>query len=70
MVNELNALESKIVLVASLCSALRDENAQLRMQLAVVESDKKKLSECMESARYRLEQLALQLPQAKTALAK
>ncbi len=70
MVNELNALEGKVVLVASLCRALRAENAQLRLQLSVVENDKKKLAERMESARDRLEQLASQLPQAKTALAK
>jgi chromosome segregation ATPase len=70
MLNELNALESKVVLVASLCRALRAENAQLRLQLSVVENDKKKLTERMESARDRLEQLASQLPQAKTALAK
>jgi cell division protein ZapB len=70
MVNELNALENKVVLVASLCRSLRAENAQLRLQLAVVEGDKKKLIDRMESARDRLEQLAQQLPQAKAALAK
>jgi cell division protein ZapB len=65
MVNELNALESKIAQVASLCSALRAENAQLKQQLATAENDKKNLSERMESARDRLEQLVLQLPEAK-----
>lgn len=70
MVNELNALENKVVLVASLCRSLRAENAQLRLQLAVVENDKKKLAERMDSARDRLEQLAQQLPQVKTALAR
>ena len=65
MVNELNALESKIAQVASLCSSLRAENAQLKLQLATAESDKKNLSERMESARGRLEQLVLQLPEAK-----
>jgi cell division protein ZapB len=64
MVHELNALESKVGLVVSLCNALRAENAQLRMQLAVVEGDRKKLTERMESARERLEYLAQQLPQA------
>jgi hypothetical protein len=70
MVNELNALENKVGLAVSLCNALRAENAQLRLQLTVVEGDKKKLAERMESARERLEQLAQQLPQAKSALAK
>ena len=64
MVNELNALESKITQVASLCSSLRAENAQLKLQLATAESEKKNLSERMASARGRLEQLALQLPEA------
>ena len=58
MVNELNALESKIAQVASLCRTLRAENAQLRQQLAVAEVDKKGLTERMDAARARLEQLA------------
>jgi cell division protein ZapB len=68
MVNELNALESKIAQVASLCRTLRAENAQLRQQLASAESDKKGLVERMESARSRLEQLALQLPEANPSV--
>ena len=64
MVNELNALESKIAEVASLCRALRAENAQLRQQLATLESDRTNLAQRMESARGRLEQLAGQLPEA------
>jgi len=65
MVNELNALESKIAQVASLCRTLRAENAQLRLQLAVAEVDKKGLTERMDAARTRLEQLASQLPEVK-----
>ena len=65
MVNELNALESKIAQVASLCRTLRAENAQLRQQLAVAEVDKKGLTERMDAARAQLEQLAGQLPEAK-----
>ena len=65
MVNELNALESKIAQVASLCHTLRAENAQLRQQLAVAEVDKKGLTERMDAARARLEQLAGQLPEVK-----
>ena len=65
MVNELNALESKIAQVASLCRTLRAENAQLRQQLAVAEVDKKGLTERMDAARLRLEQLANQLPEVK-----
>ena len=65
MVNELNALESKIAQVASLCRALRVENAQLRQQLATAEVEKKGLTDRMDTARTRLEQLAGQLPEVK-----
>ena len=64
MVNELNALESKIAQVASLCRALRVENAQLRQQLATAEVEKKGLTDRMDTARTRLEQLAMQLHEA------
>ncbi|MBP6656023.1 MAG: hypothetical protein KA182_14285, partial [Propionivibrio sp.] len=56
---------SKIAQVASLCRTLRAENAQLRQQLAVAEVDKKGLTERMDAARARLEQLAGQLPEVK-----
>jgi cell division protein ZapB len=65
MVNELNALESKIAQVASLCRTLRAENAHLRQQLASAEDERKNLAARMNSARERLEQLAQQLPEAK-----
>ena len=68
MVNELNALESKIAEVASLCRALRAENAQLKQQLVTLESDRSNLTQRMESARGRLEQLAGQLPEAPVTL--
>lgn len=68
MINELNTLESKIVEVASLCHALRAENAQLKQQLASVEVDKKSLVLRMEAARGQLEQLARQLPEAKSGV--
>lgn len=67
MVNELNALESKIAQAASLCRALRAENNQLRQQLAAAEAEKKGLEERMAAARGRIEQLALQLPEPKVA---
>lgn len=65
MVDELNALENKVALVASLCRTLRAENMQLRQQLAAANDERKSLTERMESARSRLEQLAEQLPKAK-----
>ncbi len=69
MVNELNALESKIAQVASLCRSLRAENNQLRQQLAASEAEKKGLEERMDTARNRIEQLAQQLPEAKASTA-
>lgn len=69
MVNELNALESKIAQVASLCRSLRTENNQLRQQLASSEAEKKALEDRIDTARHRLEQLAQQLPEAKAIIA-
>lgn len=68
MVNELNALESKIAQVAALCHSLRSENAHLRQQLAAAEGNERALTERMDSARSRLEQLAGQLPEAPVTL--
>ena len=68
MVNELNALESKITQVVALCRALRAENSQLKQRLAKADADHKALSDLMESARQRLEQLAEQLPEAKSGV--
>ena len=65
MVNELNALESKIAQVVSLCRALRTENTLLKQRLAKADAEHKALGERMELARTRLEQLAEQLPDAK-----
>ncbi|EXI88538.1 MAG: hypothetical protein AW11_02158 [Candidatus Accumulibacter regalis] len=65
MLNELDTLESKIGQVVALCQRLRAENDQLRAQLAVAEGDRQRLAERMGAASTRLEQLALQLPEAK-----
>ena len=68
MVNELNALESKVTQVVSLCRTLRIENAELKQQLASGESDRQSLVVRMESARGRIEKLAEKLPQAHVAV--
>ena len=65
MVNELNALESKIAQVAGLCLALRNENRELQLRLVALESEKRQLTERMDNARERLETLVGQLPEAK-----
>ncbi len=67
MLNEFNALESKIAQTVALCRSLREENTQLRQQLAAAEAEKKRLVERMDTARERLEQLAQRLPESETA---
>ena len=67
MLNEFNALESKIAQTVALCRSLREENTQLRQQLAAAEAEKKRLAERMDTARERLEQLAQRLPEGETA---
>ena len=67
MIEELNALEGKIAEVTSLCRALRAENAQLKQQLLALLGDRDALTQRMDLARERIEQLAEQLPAAKTA---
>ncbi len=67
MINELDALESKVAQAAALCRDLRAENALLRKQLALAENERKMMSERMESARSRIEMLAEQLPSANTS---
>ncbi|MBK1681664.1 hypothetical protein [Rhodocyclus tenuis] len=62
MVNELNALESKIAQVAALCRSLRAENSELRLQLSAAEADRVRAIQRMDLARERIEALALQLP--------
>lgn len=68
MINELDALESKIVQVTSLCRTLRAENSRLKQQLASAEGDRQGFVERMELARSRLEELAQQLPAAKASV--
>ena len=65
MLNELDALESKVVQVVALCRTLQTENDGLREQLVAAQADKERLAERMAAACARLEQLAQQLPEAK-----
>ena len=67
MLNELDMLENKVAQVVSLCRALRSENNLLRQQLASAESEKTRLTERMEHARERVEQLAQRLPEGPAA---
>ena len=67
MLNDLDMLENKVAQVVSLCRALRSENNLLRQQLASAESEKIRLTERMEKARERVEQLAQRLPEGPDA---
>ena len=67
MLNELDALEGKIVQAASRYRALLAENGSLRQQLAALEAEKQGLAKRMETACQRIEQLAQRLPKADAA---
>ena len=62
MITELDALESKISQVVLVCNLLRTENLALAERLAAAEQEKKTLTDKMESARLRIEKLAMLLP--------
>ena len=68
MIKELSTLESKVAEVVALCRVLRSENARLRQQMASAEKDRQHLSERMEMARIRIEQLVQQLPEPKSTV--
>lgn len=59
---ELQALEEKIRQLAQLCQRLRTENIQLRQDLAVAANDNKHLTEKIDMARTRLENLMTHIP--------
>ena len=63
MDEELTALEDKVRQVAEVCQQLRAENKQLRIRLAEVEEDRRRLAEKVDGARTRLEALMQQIPE-------
>lgn len=63
MESELSALEAKIRQVLDLCLRLREENRQLRQQLADSESARRGLTEKIDGARTRLEGLLQRIPE-------
>ena len=60
---ELKSLEQKLNQFVELCQRLRDDNQQLRQQLASAMSDNKQLTEKIGTATNRLETLLNQLPE-------
>jgi len=60
---EFNLLEEKIRQTAEMCQRLREENRDLRNQLATLQGEGRKLSEKIESARARIKNLLGQIPE-------
>jgi cell division protein ZapB len=59
---ELKSLEAKVTQFVELCQRLREDNQQLRQQLAAAVSQSKRLEEKISSATSRLETLLAQMP--------
>ena len=60
---EFTALEEKVQQTALLCQRLREENRDLREQLAALLGDRLLLAEKIDGARSRLENLLSQIPE-------
>jgi cell division protein ZapB len=61
---ELKSLDDKISQLVQLTQKLRKDNSQLRQNLASVQSENKRLSEKVTTARTRLETLLAQIPES------
>jgi len=60
---EFKSLERKLSQFVELCQRLRDDNQQLRQQLASAINDNKQLTDKIGTATNRLENLLNQLPE-------
>lgn len=63
MESDLRALEQKLSQFVEMCQRLREDNHQLRQQLAHLMSDNKQLNEKIGTAASRLENLLAQIPE-------
>lgn len=63
---ELTALEERITQFADFCARLRDENQALRTRVARLEGDNRRLSDKVEAALLRLEDLVKHIPEENT----
>ena len=64
---ELKSLEAKIDQFVELCHRLRQDNQQLRQDLATAVSQAKRLEEKINTASVRIESLLAQIPPADDA---
>jgi cell division protein ZapB len=60
---EFKSLERKLHQFVELCQRLREDNQQLRQQLASAKSDNKQLADKIGTATNRLESLLEQIPE-------
>jgi len=59
---EFDSLEAKVAQFVNLCERLRAENHDLRQQLAAARTDARRLTERIEGAKTKLENLLARLP--------
>lgn len=59
---EFSSLEAKVAQFVALCERLREENRELKKQLAAAQNDAKRLNEKIDGAKSRLEGLLNRLP--------
>jgi cell division protein ZapB len=60
---ELDTLDERISQLVQLCHRLRNDNNELRQELAAAQNQNKQLTEKIESARQRLEMLLSRIPE-------
>lgn len=59
---EFSSLEAKVAQFVNVCDRLRAENSDLRQQLVAAQNDAKRLSDKIDGARSKLENLISRLP--------
>ena len=66
MDSELSALEEKLAQVVQRLKVLREENRELRQQLASRTDENSRLNEKLNAARTRIEALLKQIPETES----
>ena len=66
MEKDLDALSSKVTEMVKIVAKLRDENLQLRQQLALKSDENTRLSEKISAATSRLEAVLAKIPEKET----
>jgi cell division protein ZapB len=66
MDSELSALEEKLAQVVQRLKVLREENRDLRQQLAARTDENSRLNEKLNAARTRIEALLKQIPETES----